>query len=536
MSDCFHDGEKTLPMVYEMHDELAQYFRHCDHITGEALRLMINEMLDKEDGRPLARQLYLKSERILSHAETMLRKSAAKRYPGETRPARSPQHTMDDRPKTPPQTPRDLLHYQPLTPRRHDTAPSERTSSPESMAYVGVDKHRLMHNFDSPTRRVSRRADHPGRIGGVNLYLQSNGDNESDRPHPVPGPPSTPKSLGWRQSFSETSRNHRQDASSANDRQNNDGASFVTTPRSAGHVDLRHSIECRNGTHDQLQASPTEAPWDRKGTGSRDAPHRLQDSQYARNNAMTAQTEDLGFEQTHAEVSHATPDSPKRSPPPYLKLADAKRWKLEKKNGTKPTLSHASLLEDLDERDHVRCNLYLSNLGSWDYQVFLVDNSKSMGPHRREVNELFGLLAYMVKEKDHDGIELHTTISNKRERSKDTSPLSKSLLRKTYDGTSNIRLALSKILGPYEAKLRGTWHSKPRKQPQVVKGLNIYIFTDGVWQPDSDPTELIRDIVEILKEHRIYREHFGIQFIHFGNNQEGIDRLNRLDSGLNLSM
>jgi len=73
MSDCFHDGEKTLPMVYEMHDELAQYFRHCDHITGEALRLMINEMLDKEDGRPLARQLYLKSERIFSHAETMLR-------------------------------------------------------------------------------------------------------------------------------------------------------------------------------------------------------------------------------------------------------------------------------------------------------------------------------------------------------------------------------------------------------------------------------------------------------------------------------
>ena len=159
-----------------------------------------------------------------------------------------------------------------------------------------------------------------------------------------------------------------------------------------------------------------------------------------------------------------------------------------------------------------------------------------MRAYRRDTKDLFDLLAYMVKEKDPDGIELHFTISNKTLSSRNVSPLSKSLLSKPFEGDSNIRLELGNILQDYEARLKGTETTRLWSRSKKTKDLNLYIFTDGVWQPESDPTELISDIVSTLKEHRVYSERFGIQFIRFGNNQNGIDRLNRLDSGLNLSM
>ena len=158
-----------------------------------------------------------------------------------------------------------------------------------------------------------------------------------------------------------------------------------------------------------------------------------------------------------------------------------------------------------------------------------------MRDYRREARDLFELLAYMVKEKDRDGIELYTTISNKREKSKDVSPLSKCLLSKTFEGNSNIRLELGNILRQYEARLKGTEQSKLWRRTKTAKALNLYIFTDGVWQPESDPAEMISDLMPILKHYKVYNEQFGIQFIRFGNDQDGKNRLERLDSGLNLS-
>lgn len=164
-----------------------------------------------------------------------------------------------------------------------------------------------------------------------------------------------------------------------------------------------------------------------------------------------------------------------------------------------------------------------------------------MRPHGKEVHDLFGLLGYIVKATDPDGIELHFTMSRDRKaRARKTGQLLQILETVQYFGTSNIRIQLEDILQAYHTKLRD--HKPTRslfnwtRSPRPVRRQNVYILTDGVWQPGCDPTLMIKKLVDNLEQNSMEREQFGIQFIRFGNDPDGIDRLNQLDSGLGLSM
>ena len=164
-----------------------------------------------------------------------------------------------------------------------------------------------------------------------------------------------------------------------------------------------------------------------------------------------------------------------------------------------------------------------------------------MKSHRGEVRDLFALLGYMVKSKDPDGIELHfTTSSERKDKAKNTGQLLRTLDTVSYFGKSNIRLQLGEILQDYHTKLRD--QNPPRSLLNIVRSRRrprrqtVYIFTDGVWQPECDPSEMIEKLVKSLEQNSMEREQFGIQFIRFGNSREGKVRLDRLDSGLGLSM
>ena len=163
-----------------------------------------------------------------------------------------------------------------------------------------------------------------------------------------------------------------------------------------------------------------------------------------------------------------------------------------------------------------------------------------MQRHWKEVQELFGTLAYMVKDSDPDGIELHFTISGQNHQSKHTKGLVKVLGKKSYEGHSNIRSSLNTIVRRYLEKVeapaqvgRARW-SWAGHTNEPVPAQNVYVFTDGIWQPEYDPTEIIENLVKNLRDRKIMKEQFGIQFISFGNDPDGLAVLNRLDSGLNL--
>lgn len=164
-----------------------------------------------------------------------------------------------------------------------------------------------------------------------------------------------------------------------------------------------------------------------------------------------------------------------------------------------------------------------------------------MRDHWKEVQELFGVLAYMVKDSDPDGIELYFTISLDKHQEKHSTKLLEVIRKKKPKGSSDMKIRLGGILQEYQSKLRGqstqTTIWKPLSRgPKPVRRLNVYVFTDGVWQPECDTEETIKFLVQTLVKLQVVREQVGIQFIRFGDNPEGIRRLNRLDSGLNLPM
>ncbi len=162
-----------------------------------------------------------------------------------------------------------------------------------------------------------------------------------------------------------------------------------------------------------------------------------------------------------------------------------------------------------------------------------------MGRHWKEVCEIFEHLAYMVKYTNPNNIKLLFTMSSDKHKSRHTAPLLNVLDGKMPQGDSNIRSPLSEVLKEYQARLKGQKTSgwlRRRQPPGQVRRQTLYVFTDGIWQPDCDVTEIIKHLVDCLEEHKLYREQFGIQFIRFGEDPEGIKRLEHLDSRLKLSM
>ena len=73
----------------------------------------------------------------------------------------------------------------------------------------------------------------------------------------------------------------------------------------------------------------------------------------------------------------------------------------------------------------------------------------------------------------------------------------------------------------------------PAKGPRK---LSLYVLTDGVWETRADLQQVIRTLVDNLIQHNHTNKQIGIQFIRFGNDDRGIKRLERLDSGLNVQM
>lgn len=65
----------------------------------------------------------------------------------------------------------------------------------------------------------------------------------------------------------------------------------------------------------------------------------------------------------------------------------------------------------------------------------------------------------------------------------------------------------------------------------MPRPLSIYILTDGVWQPEGEPDQLIKDVASVLASNQVPQTHVGIQFIRFGEDEACRARLERLDRG-----
>lgn len=91
-----------------------------------------------------------------------------------------------------------------------------------------------------------------------------------------------------------------------------------------------------------------------------------------------------------------------------------------------------------------------------------------------------------------------------------------------YQGNASMEARIDEILRSYGARL---------STEDNVKPLSIYILTDGVWALRGDgPETPIVEIISILSKGGYPREQLGIQFIGFGENREGLEQMQRIDT------
>lgn len=180
----------------------------------------------------------------------------------------------------------------------------------------------------------------------------------------------------------------------------------------------------------------------------------------------------------------------------------------------------------------------------------MVDNAASMKPYWTTspgVVYVIRVLAYILKEYDKDGMDLYFTrsLAGRHYNAKTAKALVHYVESARLDGYSDMASTLSTILYQYENALREYSLSMPKRwslfgrsdgRATLPKPLNVYVLTDGVWQPDCDVKEPIESLVKTMKELGYPRRQVGIQFVRFGNNVEGMEKLRILDDELGLDM
>lgn len=161
-----------------------------------------------------------------------------------------------------------------------------------------------------------------------------------------------------------------------------------------------------------------------------------------------------------------------------------------------------------------------------------------MGPHRRDVDRVISLLAYLLKNSDEDGLDIYFAHSCPKINTKKSSRLSSEIFQAPFKGISDMRLRLHQILQEHPNKFEKQF--SPRKNffgyqpgPQPQRPLSFYILTDAKWQP-TDVGSLIKDLVEEMIAKKCPKEQLAIQFIRFGDDEASIAKLDELDSGLGL--
>lgn len=166
--------------------------------------------------------------------------------------------------------------------------------------------------------------------------------------------------------------------------------------------------------------------------------------------------------------------------------------------------------------------------------MILVDDAKSMKEHWPEVSNFFSAFAYLTKTVDVDGsIDLCFTVSNEKCSSKKSSVLRSKVTERGLhlNATSNPETACDKILREWKKK------ANPSKLASLISHttlppVTLYILTDGVWEDRSDLSSFVKDVVDFMNQKDLSRKHIGIQFVQFGHDQRGTDRLTHLDTGL----
>lgn len=160
--------------------------------------------------------------------------------------------------------------------------------------------------------------------------------------------------------------------------------------------------------------------------------------------------------------------------------------------------------------------------------------------HWGRVVEVLHALGYLVKSADPDGVELFLTscpTERKKSGGKEITSLVRSLAdhRKTpHVGICNMENSLGPVLEHVKNSLKS--QKRPRILQRNRRGTNVYILTDAIWEGGAEVTCGVEEPIKSLRKAMIdmdkTRATVALQFIQFGDNALGEERLRYLDDTL----
>jgi hypothetical protein len=150
-----------------------------------------------------------------------------------------------------------------------------------------------------------------------------------------------------------------------------------------------------------------------------------------------------------------------------------------------------------------------------------------MREHWDELCRLFEILGCLVNNFDEDEIEMYFTIAKDKHNSKDVSSLVEILKKRknALQGISNINSRLEHILGEYCRALKSDGIFPRYRRAHDMKPLSVYVFTNALWERNSDPRATIKNVIDHLTTLQYPPTQVRIQFISFGNHPEALRRL-----------
>lgn len=181
-----------------------------------------------------------------------------------------------------------------------------------------------------------------------------------------------------------------------------------------------------------------------------------------------------------------------------------------------PLLDMDAVLQELQNRD----------------QLFVIDDSSSMREHTDYLYQTSRALIALASKVDPDRVEMVFT-SNPSKFTKDR--------HRFLGGGPNHMVA--KIASHFEKSSTTNGTNMESKMGQILtrvgdtmKPTSIYIMTDGVWQPSTLPGGGVEGPIKTLVQRLIgssrAREFITLQFIRFGHDPIGRERLRYLDDDL----
>lgn len=179
-----------------------------------------------------------------------------------------------------------------------------------------------------------------------------------------------------------------------------------------------------------------------------------------------------------------------------------------------------------------------TNLGRRDH-IFLIDDTASMSEHSDHITNAFSVLGYIAKDLDPDDLELvFASMPHSVHKKRHTTPLVEILKSHEYSAfTGSIETSLGDVINkliiprlpnrvPGFGRLVGPWlHTKP---------VTLFVLTDGKWGQGVNlgnglnvPISLL---MEKIQSRGLNRTQVMIQFLRFGEDEDGLAHLQFLDA------